>query len=142
MNLKNLSSTLRIAVSGLHKTLRRQNYPSQMYSMTEMETIGHLTRNDKLLPSELASLTRVKTQSMSQIIKKMEDLGVALRTPSTEDKRKVYISLTESGRKIVEKIIDERDKWLMSAIQEKLTADEQKQLVSLIPLLNKLLEIK
>jgi DNA-binding MarR family transcriptional regulator len=142
MDIKNLSSALRMAVSGLHKTLRKQNYPSQLYSMTEMETIGHLTRNGRLLPSELAVLTRVKTQSMSQIIKKMEDLGVVERTPSVKDKRKVYISLTTAGKKIVEKTIDERDEWMMSVIQEKLNREEQKQLESLIPLLNKLLETK
>lgn len=140
MNIPELSSSLREAVSGLHKRLRKQSQAVKSYSMTETETIGHLFRNTALLPTELAALTRVKTQSMSQILKKLEEETVIKRTPSKDDKRKVYISLTPSGKKVVEKTRYERDEWLKDAIEKNLSDKERELLTKALPILNKLIQ--
>jgi DNA-binding MarR family transcriptional regulator len=142
MNTTELSSSLRSVISALHKGLRKQIYSVDKYSMTEIETIGHLYRCTSLLPSELASLTRIKTQSMSQILNKMEEQGIIVRTPSEDDKRKVYISLSPSGKKMVEQTRYDRDEWLKSLIEKSLTDKETEQLKKALPVLNKLIEIK
>lgn len=108
--------------------------------MTEIETIAHLFRNPALLPTELAALTRVKTQSMSQILKKLEKEVIIKRTPSKEDKRKVYISLTAAGKKMIEKTKYERDEWLKEVMEKTLTAKEKELLQKALPVLNKLIE--
>lgn len=141
MKTKDLASSLRTTISLLHKSLRKQMYSINALSLTEMETIGHLIRNTALLPSELANLTRVKTQSMSQIIKKLEELELIIRTPSKDDGRKVYISLTESGKQAVEQTRLERDQWLSDAIDETLTKEEKELLEKVIPVLNKIIPI-
>jgi DNA-binding MarR family transcriptional regulator len=140
MNKSELSSLLREAVSGLHKRLRKQSQAVKSYSMTETETIGHLFRHAGLLPTELAALTRVKTQSMSQILKKLEEEAIIKRTPSKDDKRKVYISLTASGKKVVEKTRYERDEWLKNAIEKNLSEKEKELLTKTLPVLNKLIQ--
>jgi DNA-binding MarR family transcriptional regulator len=140
MNKSELSSLLRESVSGLHKRLRKQSPAVKSYSMTETETIGHLFRNAGLLPTELAALTRVKTQSMSQVLKKLEEENIIKRTPSKADKRKVYISLTAHGKKIVEKTRYERDEWLKNAIEETLSDREKELLIKALPILNKLIQ--
>jgi DNA-binding MarR family transcriptional regulator len=140
MNNTELASSLRNVVSALHKRLRKQAGVVGMYSMTEVETIAHLFRVSSLLPTELAALTRVKTQSMSQILKKMEEQGIIKRTPSKEDKRKVYISLTASGKKLIEKVRYDKDEWLKDAIEKSLTAKEKESIVKILPLLNKIVE--
>lgn len=142
MNSTELSSSLREVVSSLHKGLRKQISAANSYSMTEMETIAHLIRNPALLPTELAALTRIKTQSMSQILKKMEEQGVIKRTPSKEDKRKVYISLTAAGKKIVDKSKYEKDEWLKAAIEKTLNDKEKELLVKVLPVFKKLIDIK
>lgn len=142
MESSSLSSSLRVVISALHKGLRKQMYSVNTYSMTEMETIGHLFRNDSLLPTELAALTRVKTQSMSEILKKLEEQGFIKRTPSKNDRRKVYVSLTSSGKKMVEKTKYHRDEWLKGVIDKSLTAKEKELLAKALPVLNKLLETK
>lgn len=142
MKTTELASSLRSAVSALHKGLRKQTNMIGAYSMTEIETVGHLARNEKLLPTDLARLTRVKTQSMSQILKKMENLGVAKRTPSKDDRRKVYISLTAAGKKEVEKHRYEKDEWLKNSIENSLNEKEKQQLEKIIPVLNKLISTK
>jgi len=142
MNSSELSSSLRAVVSALHKGLRKQLYSVDTYSMTELETIKHIAKNTSLLPSELAVLTRIKTQSMSQILNKLEKQDVIKRTTSTEDKRKVYISLTDSGVKFVEQVRYDRDEWLKELIEESLTEDEKKILAEALPVLHKLIKIK
>jgi len=142
MDISKLSSSLRSVISSLHKGLRKQMSSIKAYSMTEIETIGLLARHDSLLPTELASLTRVKTQSMSQILKRMEEEGVIKRTPSKDDLRKVYISLTPLGKKIVEKTRYDKDEWLKGAIERSLTDKEIELLTRALPVLQKLTESK
>ena len=90
------------------------------------------------MPSELAALTRIKTQSMSQILKKMEEQGIIERSPSSDDKRKVYISLTPFGKKMVEKTRYDRDEWLKNAIDKLLTKSEKELISTALPALKKL----
>ncbi|HXB39036.1 MAG TPA: MarR family transcriptional regulator [Bacteroidia bacterium] len=142
MDTTELSSSLRAVVSALHKGLRKQTSAVKTYSMTEIETIAHLFSNSSLLPTELAALTKVKTQSMSQILSKMEEQGIIKRTPSKDDKRKVYISLSATGKKMVEKIKYERDEWLKGIIEKSLTDKEKELLIKVLPVLNKLIENK
>lgn len=137
-----LASLLRTAVSGLHKALRKQSGITSQYSMTEMETVGHLYRNEQLLPTELAALTRITTQSMSQILSKMERLEIIVRTPAQDDKRKVYISLTEKGKKMVAETMYERDEWLKNKIDTALSVHEMKIIEEALPILEKILKHK
>ena len=140
MNTTELSSSLRSVISALHKGLRRQLYSVSSFSMTELETIRFLIRNDELLPTELAALTKIKTQSMSQILKKLEKDGVIQKTACKEDGRKTYISLTSFGKKMVEKTKDDKDQWLKKSIEKSLTNEEIELLKSALPLLNKLIQ--
>lgn len=142
MDIQELSSALRSAVAALHKGLRKQIHAASTYSMTEMEAIGLLSRHASLLPTELAALTRVKTQSMSQILKKLEGYNIIKRTPSKDDKRKVYISLTTNGKKLIDTTRYERDEWLKNAIEKTLSAKEKDLLIKTLPILNKLIEVK
>lgn len=133
-----LSASLRSAVSAMHKRLRKQMYSVATYSITEIITMGYLYRQGAMLPSELAVHTGVKTQSMSQILNKMQEHKLIRREPSKEDGRKVYISLTAHGKKIVEKTRYERDEWLGAAMEQHLTAKEAALLAQSITILEKL----
>lgn len=140
MDNSKISSSLRSAISLLHKRLRKQMYSTESYSITEITTLGRLYRQDQLLPSELATMAKVKTQSMSQILKKMENQNVIVRIPCETDKRKTYISLTDSGRKLVEQTQYERDEWLTNAIRKNLSRDERRILMKSIEIMHKLAE--
>jgi DNA-binding MarR family transcriptional regulator len=137
-----LSSALRSAISILHKRLRKQMYSAQTHSITELETMGFLYRQGSLLPSELAAQTKVKTQSMSQVLNKMEAQKIIERTPSQEDKRKTYISLTDLGKKIVEQTRYERDEWLAKAIAETCNKQERELLIKALTPLKKLVDFE
>ena len=75
---------------------------------------------------------------MSQILKKMENNGIIQRTPSKEDGRKVFVSLTEQGNQIVEKAKFSKDEMLKHLIETKLTNEEITMLKKTLPILKKL----
>ncbi|WP_209142023.1 MULTISPECIES: MarR family winged helix-turn-helix transcriptional regulator [Niastella] len=133
-----LPSSLRMAVATLHKALRKQASYTSSYSMTELETIGFIARNNFILASELAVLTRITTQSMSQILKKFESQGLITRTGSPDDKRKSHISLTPAGEKLVKQNRYERDAFLQKRIETLLTDKEVALLEKVVPILDKL----
>jgi Transcriptional regulators len=133
-----LTSSLRMAVAALHKALRRKTSHISSYSMTELETISLINRNKSILASELAVRTRITTQSMSQILKKLETQGLIERKESANDKRKMHISITPAGEKLVKQNRYERDLHLQKRIEKLLTDKEVALLEKVVPVLNKL----
>jgi DNA-binding MarR family transcriptional regulator len=117
-------------------------YSAQTLSITEIEIIGYLYKKGSLLPSELAVLTKVKAQSMSQFVNRLESNQMIERKVSESDKRKTFLSLTAWGREQVEQTRYERDEWLSNAIEKTLTKSETKILTQAIEILNKLAHAK
>ena len=140
MSPKELSVQLRAFNVALYKALRKEMGQARSYSMTELETLVYLFQNGRLFPTELATIARISTPSMSQILKKMEAEGVIERTPSATDKRKVVISLTLLGRGIVENVRYSKDEYLKNLIETKLTAKERALLQEALPVLAKLID--
>jgi DNA-binding MarR family transcriptional regulator len=93
-----------------------------------------------MLPSELASIEKITNQSMSQILSHLDELGYIVRTPSETDKRKVFISLSESGESILMKMRSEREEWLIKAINDTCTHQERELLKKVITPLTKLVD--
>jgi DNA-binding MarR family transcriptional regulator len=141
MESSELASILRTSIGTLHKGFRKHMSAVSNYSMTELETIAALYRTPNMMPTELAVLTRITTQSMSQILTKFETLHLIKRSPSTKDKRKVYISLTSVGKKLVDKTKREGNVWLTDAIENKLSKKEKELLVNVLPVLNNLIDL-
>jgi DNA-binding MarR family transcriptional regulator len=138
MDVFEIASALRGAVSDLHKRLRKQAYSAGGLSITETFTLSYLYREGSLSPSELAEINKIRKQSMSQVLAHLEELKLIRRVVSKEDKRKVAISLSGAGEKMVEKTRYERDEWLAQAIRERLGEKELKMLAAVIPMLQQI----
>jgi DNA-binding MarR family transcriptional regulator len=146
-----LASALRGVVSDLHKRLKKQIYSNlaqrnlsvlDSLSITETNTLSYLYKQGTMFPSELADINKIKKQSMSQVLNHLEELKMIKRVVLKEDKRKTAITLTESGKKMVEKSRYERDEWLAGAIGEMLSEKDVKALAAAIPLLVKIADAK
>ena len=135
-------SELRTAVARLAKKLRKESITGQHLSLTERSTIALLYQHKQLLPSELAAMEKITTQSMSQIVNHLLLLGYITRTASETDKRKVWISLTTLGEKILLQVRNERDEWLNNAIDQTCTPEEQELLKQVIGPLMKIIDFE
>ncbi|RBL89364.1 MarR family winged helix-turn-helix transcriptional regulator [Chitinophaga flava] len=142
MNTLATASSLRTCISHLTKRLRKQVYSTGELSFSEMTVMSHVYHQGPLFPSELAELVKVKNQSMSQMLNNLEAETLIVRTPSEDDKRKVLVSITAKGKKMVDKSRSERDEWLATAINNTLTEKEKKMLAEALPLLSKIADYK
>ncbi|MBI1306351.1 MAG: MarR family transcriptional regulator [Bacteroidetes bacterium] len=138
MENEELVHSLRLLISGLHKSLRKDISESTSLSLTELETISLLYRNDHMLPTELANHTKVSTPSMTQILNKLAERKYIRRKSDPEDKRKVSISLTSTGKKVIENALNNQDNELRGRIESRLTAGEIKTLMKVLPILEKI----
>jgi DNA-binding MarR family transcriptional regulator len=84
----------------------------------------------------------VKPQSMSELLIRLQSLDIIEKTPSTVDKRKSLISLTDKGRQIVEQTRYERDEWLTQAIDSTLSEVEKKTLKDALAVITKVMDFK
>src|SRR5947208_2608665 len=69
-------------------------------SETEMTTIDHLSRAP-MGPADVARLLEVSTAASTGIVDRLVGRGHAQRRPHPEDRRRVEVSLTGSGRREV-----------------------------------------
>ena len=87
-NTRQLASDLRLVITRLIKKLRVKSDTGTKLSLTERSTLALLDRYKTLLPSELALMEKITTQSMSQILNKLLKYGYIARKISKTDKRK------------------------------------------------------
>jgi DNA-binding MarR family transcriptional regulator len=135
-----LAASLRTTIGRLVKLLRRETRNDAQLSLTERAALGLLYPDNQLAPSDIARAEKVTTQSMSQVINRLAELNYIDRTPSGEDKRKVVLSLTPSGRAYIEQLRHDKQEWMTSALHEKTTSREKEILAEALIILNKLID--
>src|ERR1700760_747676 len=96
-----LVSDMRTTITRLVKKLRKHSVTGMSLSLTERSVLGLLQQVGELLPNELAALEKITSQSMSQILNHLSELGYISRRSSKEDKRKSFISLTAKGVAVI-----------------------------------------
>ncbi|MEO3407815.1 MarR family winged helix-turn-helix transcriptional regulator [Mucilaginibacter sp. CAU 1740] len=135
-----LASELRFMVGRLSKKIRRNSETAGRLSLTERSTMALIFQYGEILPNELASMEKITTQSMSQILNNLLNLGLIKRRISELDKRKVIISLSDEGLNLIHKSRSEKDEWLNRALEATCTAEELEILKKALAPLAKLVE--
>lgn len=139
---QHLAAELRTVVSRLIKKLRTHSPMHSQLSLTERSVIKLLDQHQSLLPSELAAREKVTTQSMSQILSHLDELGYITRQPQATDKRKVRIGLTAAGQAILPTVRQELNDWLHRALQATCSAQELASLDQAVLVLGKLVDFE
>jgi DNA-binding MarR family transcriptional regulator len=135
-----LATDLRTVLARLIKKLRNKSATSAALSLTERSTLALLDQHKELLPSELAAMEKITTQSMSQVLSHLLELGYINRKISKTDKRKAIISLSKAGQTILYKARNEREEWLNKALKATCSTKEQELLRRAIEPLTKLVD--
>ncbi|HEY4289764.1 MAG TPA: MarR family transcriptional regulator [Puia sp.] len=137
-----IAGNLRTVLHRVLKILRREtrNGNDAELSETERSTLGMLYNHGELLPSDIAKMEKVSTQSVSQVVNHLFELNYIYKNPSTEDKRKVLLSLTPAGKAYVEQRRKDKQEWLAHALHEKVSPEEKVQIVAALKVLTKLVD--
>lgn len=87
---------------------------------------------------ELATRERVSAPAMSKHVDRLEREGLVVRTPSVDDRRRVGLSLTDEGQRVLRRVRSRRTAWLASRLGE-LTPEERNAIEAAIEPLSRLL---
>ncbi|WP_145861230.1 MarR family winged helix-turn-helix transcriptional regulator [Pedobacter suwonensis] len=134
-----IAAKLRSTITRLTRALRKQNVSSE-FSNAEILTMSLLEQHGKLLSTELADMERVSKQAVSQIINRLFDAKCVARFPSEEDKRKVFIGLTELGEKHLIATRKIKEEWLVQTMEKIFSSEEINLIQAFLPLLSRLVE--
>jgi len=124
--LSTAASDLRMATFRLARRLRSQRAVDTM-SDGQFAVLAALSVHGQHTLGELADRERVSAPSMNRTVNCLEESGYLTRTADADDRRKVNIALTDSGRAVVEETVRRRDSWLEHALAE--LSDDQRELL-------------
>ncbi|WP_296973498.1 MarR family winged helix-turn-helix transcriptional regulator [Thermobacillus sp. ZCTH02-B1] len=85
--------------------------------------IRYLRMKGRSISSELADVFGVGKSSITAIITRLFDKRLIERHPDAKDRRMIYLSLTEAGRRLAE-LVDERMRDRLSAVMNHFSRDE------------------
>lgn len=136
-----LTTALRISVSRLARRLRvERTVPGTDVadlSETQLAALAALDRHGAMTPGELAEHEKVQPPSMTRVISVLVEAQLVRREPHLSDRRQVVLTVTGTGRDLVDKARRRRDAWLAKKLKE-LTPAERATLRAAAPILEKL----
>ncbi|MEV6062801.1 MarR family winged helix-turn-helix transcriptional regulator [Nocardia asteroides] len=121
----------------LHPIARRL-LAGRTISVGKLGVLGYLSTQGRATATTLATVQTVSPQAIATAVRELEALGLVVRTPDSEDRRRVWVEITDAGRA---RLIEERAvglDWLARAIAERLTDEERAALDSALPALRRL----
>lgn len=128
-----LSQSLRVGVMRLSRRLRAEKADHEL-SDSQFVVLALLLRDGPTSPGRLAEIERVTAPSMNRTVNCLVDAGYAERSPAPDDGRRVTVTVTAPGRRIVQETRRQRNAWLSLRLDE-LTPDERTTLADAAALL-------
>jgi DNA-binding MarR family transcriptional regulator len=124
---------LRRAVVRLYSRFRSERVDGEVADAALLVLIV-LDSHDRMSLSDLAETARVTLGSMSQTVRRLEQLAYVAKSRGTQDRRKVLFTLTDQGRAAVTASRHHRRDWLNGRLAE-LTATERDDVARVAALL-------
>lgn len=128
-----VGAELRRAVVRLYSRFRSERVDGEVGDAALLVLIV-LDKQGPLSLSDLAESAHVTLGSMSQTVRRLEQLGHVTKSRATQDRRKVLFTLTDSGRKASTASRRHRQNWLDGRLAE-LTPAERDDIARVAPLL-------
>ena len=110
------AARVRHGVLRFNRRLRQERGAGSL-SPNQLTVLGHLRRNGPSTPGQVAEAERQRPQSLTRVFAELEAEGLIVREPGTTDRRRSVLSLTEEGRRALERDMAERDAWLAPALE-------------------------
>src|SRR5215475_1612915 len=95
-----VGSDLQVALGRVVRRLRQGHVPGDL-TLSEASVLSRLDRTGRATPGELAVEERVKPQAMCTTLAALERRGLVGRTGDPTDRRRVLMSTTATGRRLL-----------------------------------------
>lgn len=67
---------------------------------------------------ELAALERISVPGMSKFVSRLEEAGLVVRAPVAGDQRRVGLTLTAAGQRVLRSVKSKRTAWLSARLRQ------------------------
>jgi DNA-binding MarR family transcriptional regulator len=136
-DVSDVALALRDSIGLLLRRMRQQQ-PDGALTLPEGAAMTRLNRAGPTTSSALAKLEQISPQSMGATLAGLEARGLVARHPDPADGRRVVLSVTEAGQRVLQDKRNARTNQLAQALSAGFTADEIRQLAVAAPLLERL----
>ena len=125
------------AVLAFGRRLRAER-PQNAVTSAAASILGSLHRGGPMPASQLANEERLQPQSLTRIVKRLEQDGLIERQRSELDQRELIIALTDRGAKALDRELLARQQWLEKLVGDALSEEDQAALGDVAEILLKL----
>lgn len=132
-----VAEALRVSVGLLLRRLRQAKAEGEL-TLPESSALSRLDRGGPATASELAKAEQISRQSMGETLGALEARGLIERRPDPDDGRRVVLSVSAAGQRVVRNRRSARTELLAQALSTSFTPAELDQLKAAAPLLERL----
>src|SRR6476646_4480968 len=112
-----LANQLRPVLLKLNRELRREIH-SLGVTGGQVSLLVQIKTRPGIGMRELASVERMSVPGMSKFVARLEEAGLVQRAPVAGDQRRVRLSLTAAGHKVLRSVKSKRTAWLASRLRD------------------------
>jgi DNA-binding MarR family transcriptional regulator len=112
-----LANRLRPVLLHLNRQLRREVH-SLGVTGGQVSLLVQIKYHPGIGIRELAALERISVPGMSKFISRLEEAGLVQRAPVEGDQRRVGLTLTPAGQKVLRSVKSKRTAWLASRLRD------------------------
>jgi DNA-binding MarR family transcriptional regulator len=108
-------------------------------SWARLLVLGAIDRHgEAATPSVLAADEGMRSSNLAATLRSLEARKLIVRTPDTEDRRKVRLRLSSAGQRFLDDSRARGERWLTEAMDACLTASERSDLIKAGALLDRI----
>ncbi|KZB84968.1 MarR family winged helix-turn-helix transcriptional regulator [Amycolatopsis regifaucium] len=133
-----LAHRLRPLVFRLYYLVRRET-PQVQLTLTQGSVLSELLNGGPRRMSALAELERVRMPTMTDVVRRLERLGLLSRRPDPADGRAVLVEVTEVGQRFHRQLVVAREEFLRERLIE-LDESDRAAIEAALPALTRLLQ--
>jgi len=112
-----LANRLRPVLLHLNRQLRREIH-SLGVTGGQVSLLVQIKYRPGIGIRELAALERISVPGMSKFISRLEEAGLVQRAPVEGDQRRVGLTLTPAGQKVLRSVKSKRTAWLAARLRD------------------------
>jgi DNA-binding MarR family transcriptional regulator len=112
-----IANRLRPVLLKLNRELRREIH-SLGVTGGQVALLVQIKHRPGIGMRELAALERISVPGMSKYISRLEEAGLVRRAPVEGDQRRVGLTLTPAGQKVLRSVTSRRTAWLSARLRD------------------------
>jgi DNA-binding MarR family transcriptional regulator len=134
-----VAGALRVSVGLVVRKLRQAPFAGEL-TLAESSALSRLERGGPATSSDLARGDRISPQSMGVTVAALLDRGLIERSPDPRDGRRIVLSITDDGRRMVNDKRGARTEHIATALRDGFSDADLRQLMAATALLERLAE--